>query len=369
VVAAEPTIDRTIRLKSFAREGDQWFTVSVADKTCECPEFQSAGRCKHLTALGIHRLTPFTPTTHPTFSQALSGLVKSLRVRRVEDAVYWLVYLDSFREPQFRFRTARRLLIGAAEDGHSIAVMEKVRESFSKISKPQTELISLVAEAVRICKLPNWWHPDSGGHDYIYQSLVGERAWLYKRWDHSVRTVQHELQRAVEERNRAMALGAAAAFWHVQETFGATRQAFFLAQLAAALGHELAARLCEVHLSARSALSRDNNFLCQAAWMMAGGVSPVAEQIVPVTADECESILERARERWRNPQPIPRWCVDGLHSAGDDVRFTGMLPNMMAVCNAFKYYKRVDPSDEWLPEFRCYDGLIIEPVVEGAGGV
>jgi hypothetical protein len=24
--------------------------------------------------------------------------VKSLRIRRVEDAVYWLVYLDTFRE-------------------------------------------------------------------------------------------------------------------------------------------------------------------------------------------------------------------------------------------------------------------------------
>ena len=101
--------------------------------------------------------------------------MKSIRIRRVEDAVYWLAYLDGFKEKQSRFRTARRLLIGSAEDGLSIPVMEKVREGFVKLSNPQSRLLHWVAEAVRICKLPNWWHPDSGGPDYIYQSLVGER--------------------------------------------------------------------------------------------------------------------------------------------------------------------------------------------------
>src|ERR1022692_4195186 len=120
----------TVRLKAF--QGDGWHKISLDDKTCDCPEFHQAARCEHLTALGIHRLRPFLPKTHPTFSQALSGLVKSLRVRRVEDAVYWLVYLDSFsKEKRARYRTARRLLIGSAEDGHSIAVMEKAVENFS----------------------------------------------------------------------------------------------------------------------------------------------------------------------------------------------------------------------------------------------
>jgi replication-associated recombination protein RarA len=147
----------TIRLRSFAGEGDQWFTVSVADKTCNCPEFQRTRRCKHLTALGIHRLTPFTPTTHPTFSQALSGLVKSIRIRRPGDAIYWLLYLDTFGEPQYRFRTARRLLIGSAEDGHSIPVMENVAKRFWKLSKHQADLADLAVEAVRICKLDCGW--------------------------------------------------------------------------------------------------------------------------------------------------------------------------------------------------------------------
>jgi hypothetical protein len=94
--------------------------------------------------------------------------------------------------------------------------------------------------------------------------------------------------------------------------------------------------------------------------MLAGGVSPIAEKIEPVTTEECRELLERAKRRWKKPKPIPRWCVDGMHSAGDDPRFAGLLPHMVAVCRAFQFYGRVDPSDEWLDSFRCLDGLVIE---------
>ena len=350
---------KTIRLRSF--KGDDWYNISIEEKTCDCPSFDSrANGCEHLTALGIHRLRPFTPTTHPTFSQALSALVKSIRLRRVEDAVYWLVYLDSFKEKQYRFRTARRLLIGSAEDGHSVAVMEEVGRKFWKLCKPASDLIELVAEAVRICKLPNWWHPDSGGLHYIHESLIGQRTWLYKRWDHTATTLQNEIGKAIVEKNPATAIGGVMSFADVRPTFGATKQAEFLLQCAERVGHDLAARLCKVHLSAKSALSGDNNFLSQASWMLAGGESPVAETILPVTADECHELLEKAKERWKNPEPIPSWCCDGLHCAGDDPRFAGCLPEMWAVCRAFQHYERLSPDDEWLESFKCYDGLIIQ---------
>lgn len=363
--AKKRTNSDTLRLRSF--RGDDWYTISLEDKTCDCEEFQAkAGRCEHLNALGIHRLRPFKPTTHPTFSQALSGLVKSIRIRKVDDAIYWLLYLDSFKEAEHRFRAARRLLIGSAEDGHSIRVMETVASGFWEMSKRQCELIKLVAGVLRICKLPNWWHPGSGGPDYIYCSLIGQRAWLYKQWDRKLTTLQREIQKAIEEKNRAMAIGGVIAFTDLEETFGATKQAEFLLNQAENMGHDLAARLCRVHLSAKSALSSDNNFLCQAAWMMAGGVSPIAESIESVTTEECHELLEKAKERWRNPQPIPRWCCDGIHSAGDDPRFTGMLPEMWAVCRAFQHYGRLDPNDVWLPQFQCYEGLIIEIVEHGS---
>jgi hypothetical protein len=173
--------------------------------------------------------------------------------------------------------------------------------------------------------------------------------------------VKNEIGKAIAEQNRAIAIGAVMAFGDVRPTFGATKQAEFLLDCAEQTGHNLAARLCRVHLSAKSALSGDNNFLCQAAWLMAGGESPaVADEILPVTEQECHELLAKAEERWTNPNPIPRWCCDGIHCAGDDPRFAGCLPEMWAVCRAFQHYGRLSPDDEWLPDFRCYDGLIIQ---------
>jgi hypothetical protein len=265
-----------IRLKSFT--GDRWHTISLDKKTCDCEQFRIGGRCDHLSALGIYHTRPFTPTVHPTFSQALSALVKSIRIRRSDEAVYWLVYLDGFREKQHWFRTARRVLIGSGEDGHSIPVMEKTVGNFKKTSRSGTDLLCLIADTVRICKLPNWWHPDSGGPDYIYQSLVGQRRWWYKQWDHRLKTLKQEIASAVECQDKAMTLGGVMAYAFLQKTerANATEQAEYLLKLAEERRHDLAIRLCRVHLSQRSALSGDNNFLCQAAWMLAGGRSPVA---------------------------------------------------------------------------------------------
>jgi hypothetical protein len=290
----------------------------------------------------------------------LSGLVKSLRIRRIDDAVYWLTYLDTFKEPQHRFRTARRLLIGAAEDGHSISVMETVAKRFRSLSKPQASLVELVAEAVRICKVPTWWDPASGGPDYIYSSLVGQRRWWYRHWDRTAETLQREILKAIDDQDGAMALGGVMAFADVRETFGSTKQAQFILKAAKDRQHAHAERLISIHLSQRSALSSDNNYLCQATWMMAGGVSPVADQIEPVTDIECEDLLAGARERWKNPQPIPHWCCDGVHSSGQDPRFMGELVWMWGVCRANQHYGRVDPADQWRPEFRSYGGLIID---------
>ena len=95
--------------------------------------------------------------------------------------------------------------------------------------------------------------------------------------------------------------------------------------------------------------------------MLAGGMSPVADVIAPVHMSEAAELLDKARERWKDPRPIPRWCCDGLHSAGNDVRFMGVWHHMYAVCRAFSHYGRVSPEDEWRPEFQCFDGLTIQP--------
>jgi hypothetical protein len=349
--------DTTILLKSFS--GENWYKISLDKRTCSCPQFITSQSCKHLNALGIYGTPrPFVARTHPTFSQALSALVKSIRLRRAEDAVYWLVYLDSFKEPESRFRTARRILIGSAEDGHSIPVMEKVVNSFKTISKVSTPLEQLVAEVVRICKLPNWWNPSTVGHGYIYHGMVGERQLWQMRVERSSENFSNLLVQSIVEQDKTKALSAAMGL--SQCRVGGTRQAEFILECAKKADHKHAQRLATVHLSARTALASDNNLICQAAWMLAGGVSPVADQIEPVHWSEVLELLERAKERWKDPKPIPEWSVDGLHSAGNDVRFMGVWPRMYAVCRAFSHYGRVEPEDKWLPQFQCFDGLTIQ---------
>ena len=345
-------------MKSFS--GGAWYFISRDARTCECAQFRAmpGPPCKHLRAVGIHNEPrSFLPTARPTFSQALSGLVKSLRLRRPQDAVYWLVYLDTFREPASRLRMARRLLIGSAEDGHSIEVMEAVVGNFPQLARARIDILYLAAEALRICKMPNWWHPLSGGKDYIYSGLLAERKLLHYTGHHTLENMTRLIEDGIAEQDTVSAIAGVIGLSHAR--LSATRQAEFLASIAAKTTHSLAQRLVEIHLRAKSALSSDNNFLCQAAWMMGGGYSPVAERSEPVFATEVFELVETARERWKNPQPIPRWCCDGLHSAGDDVRFMGVWFHMYAACLAFERYGRLDPQDNWIPEFYCYDGLTI----------
>jgi hypothetical protein len=196
--------------------------------------------------------------------------------------------------------------------------MELISDSFRMLCKLEADLWYLALEAIRICKLPAWWNPDSGGDDYIYASLVGQRQWWYKQWDHRLKTLEYEIANAIDRQDKAMALGGVMAYASLQRTerVGATKQAEFLLRLAEERKHDLAIRLCKIHLSHKSALSGDNNYLCMSAWMMAGGESPVAEKRELVTIGECNEVLERARTAWKKPHPIPRWCCDSIHCAG-----------------------------------------------------
>lgn len=345
-------------MESFS--GASWYEVNVDARTCSCPQYRTTpGQpCKHLNAVGIYRKQrPFFPSMRPTFSQALSGFVKSLRLRRVRDALYWLVYLDSIPDPTSRTRLARRLLIGSAEDGHSIEVMEEVARKYTILARKQTDILHLAAEALRICKMPNWWHPSSGGSDYIYKGLLAERFLLHFPGHHTLENMTRLIEDGIAKQDGVSALAGVFGLEHAGLT--ASRQAALLGATAVKSGHALAQRLVQVHLNTRTPLSSDNNFLCQAVWMMCGGHSPVAEQSEPVFASEVFEHLEQARERWKHPKPIPRWCCDGLHSAGDDVRFMGVWFHMHAACMAYQHYGRLDPEDAWLPEFYCYDGLTI----------
>lgn len=227
--------------------------------------------------------------------------------------MYWLVYLDSLEEPNGRARLARRLLIGSAEDGHSIKVMEAVADHYPQLVRDRTDIIHLASEVLRICKFPNWWHPQSRGKDYIYSGLLAERRLLQDAGQQTVEKMTRVIEQGIEEGDKVSAVAGVLGLSDAR--LSATRQAEILAKIAEGRGHRQARRLIQIHLRCKSALASDNNFLTQAAWMMAGGQSPIAEEFEQVWAGEVYELLEPARERLKNPRPIPRWCCDGTHSA------------------------------------------------------
>jgi hypothetical protein len=240
--------------------------------------------------------------------------------------------------------------------------MERVMDSFRRISKTTAEIEELAADVLTICKVPNWWHSNTAGHDYIYSGMLGHRKLSYLSRTITAEFLPRLIEQGIAEKAKPTALAAVMGLSEIR--MGASKQAELVSALATKNKHELAGRLAEVHLRARAALSSDNNFLCQAAWMLAGGNSPVAEVLHPVTSAEVSELIEKARARWKDPQPIPGWCCDGTHSAGNDVRFMGTWEHMNSVCRAFSRYGRVDPEDEWLPAFQSYDGLIVQTADE-----
>ena len=60
-----------------------------------------------------------------------------------------------------------------------------------------------------------------------------------------------------------------------------------------------------VYLPHAKSLSADSNFTCQAAWFLAGGVSPVIDQIETVTLGEIRQFLDKCETHH------PMWCLSG----------------------------------------------------------
>ena len=158
--------------------------------------------------------------------------------------------------------------------------MEHAVDSFRRISKVQVSLEELATEVVRICKVPNWWHPSTGGHDYIYAGMVGQRKLGYLSATATAESLCGLMERGIAGQEKAIAMAGVIGLSNIR--MGGSKQAELVLALAKKNGHQWAERLANVHLRARSALSSDNNFLCQAVWMLAGGTSTAADVLHPV---------------------------------------------------------------------------------------
>lgn len=348
------------RLVAFPSGDDTPYRVNRKQETCTCPQFQS-GWCKHLEAVGRFRKKSATLSSRPNFAQALSGLVKGIRLRNLDEAAHWLTYCWSFRQKLngTQFRIVRRLLIGSAEDGHSIAVMERMADNYSALLAKDADFAMVMAELVRICKVPNWWMPETGGHDYIYHGMLGSQKPFYDLDVHPLAYCLQQLELAIDGQDKTSALDWVMRAHECGEKAGAMI-ARKLNDLAVRHDCLPALRLMQnIYLRHEQSLRSDTNFTCQAAWFLAGGSSPVVEQIETVTRGEVRTLIEKVNST--GPHIIPEWCCDGVHCAGNDIRYAGMWDRMYAVCNQYTHYGSVSPDDPWLEdEFYNLDGLTVE---------
>jgi hypothetical protein len=219
----------------------------------------------------------------------------------------------------------------------------------------QVEFERVMAELLRICKVPNWWNPATGGHDYIHAGMLAWREGLYIHEQYGLEGCLERVEAAISEQNKVGAL-----LWvmraHETEKSAGLHIAQRLFAIATRHHHAPAQRLMQnVYLPHANSLSTDSNFTGQAAWLLTGGVSPVIDQIEIVTRGEVRRLIEQVNDT--QPHPPPEWCCDGVHCGGNDIRYAGMWDRMYAVCNQFSHYGRVNP-DEWREdEFYSLDGL------------
>lgn len=333
------TDERIVEVESFSTPGVR-YEVDLLKKTCSCPAFKKypAAACKHLRSFaGLFQAAP-----EPDPNEALSAFIKSIRLRRTEDAVTWLLYL--WRIPQYRGRAQRRLFIASAEDNLSVGVMRRVSGWYNSIERVKFE--SSVGELVRVCATPNWWEqPD--GRAYI-------RAWVQA--ERGAATLEGTSESALYEKVQSDAgfgdvLGALAAFAALYARMRVVphRIAELLSIVARKSDSLQAKRLAALYQTNIRTVGPDGNLAGQALY--AALVGRFGDQATPEPAkDAAQSLAAVARKHLAADPRIPPWALDGVHTGRfRDRRFAGTVQMMAACCRAYERFGRLSVEDLWPP--------------------
>lgn len=287
----------------------------------------------------------FPSESTPTASDAISALIKSVRLRDTLEAVFWLVYL--WQIPKERPRVKRRVLLLSGEDNIAVGVMECVANWYDSPNRRLLE--SAATEVVRICATQNWWaQPD--GRNYIYAWRMAELH-PQKFTVASLDDLFEIMRAAVKDQELLTGLAAFTALYRRRD-FRAQTFAELLVELAYTSHHQQAKNLANVSHRMSSTLWTDGNISGQCYYALLWG--EFGNQDVPEANPELAvQLIEKAQERLKyGVIAVPNFAQDGIHTRGGaDKRFAGVVKSMAGCCRAFEHFGRLSPDDVWLPEF------------------
>ena len=268
--------------------------------------------------------------------QIVSAFMKNLRLGREADAMYWFTAL--FRSGVDRGYLSRRCFGSAAEDSLSLQALEMGCDLARRPERhSEWPLYQSIVASARGLK---WYSPIGAG--YI---IALSEVWQGPR----------EFRTASEAEVLAIASDAlgsrnvfALAKCH-RELAERRRGGFELLDLllaAASRRESPIQRLAAVCTQLKwLVVTREINPVLQLVWTLCRGPFPGCE--APVSLDGLDRLHREVEARWAAPElePIPAWCLDGLHTSGTDRRFAGDWPGCRNMCAMFAAYGRLDPAD------------------------
>lgn len=292
----------------------------------------------------------------PNTALYVSALVKSIRLRRTEDAITWLLTLWSF--PTLRRRITRRVLISSAEDSISPELIGAVVGWYN--GPHRQSFLHAAREVCRICGTPSWWAIPAG-HDMMFSWKRAE-AIAERVHTNSLDAALMMLDRAIA---RKYLLGGLGVFMRASllPDFSNVRIVSALCPWVEQLNDERVTKLFDSWRQVAPELGRDTNLSGLLVFLLLGGRVPevsvpdIKDPSVQLTAKSPQCVQLTANGAGAALQP-PAWANDGIHARADgpiDRRFAGVLSNFVAMCRAYDFYGRLDPSDPWLPEFYLCD--------------
>lgn len=242
-------------------------------------------------------------------------------------------------------RAQRRLLISAAEDCLSIPVMQDISAWYNGSSR--FDLHSAIRHVLSISQTPNWYATEAGRRCILHwrEAELRENPYLQKPPD----CLLWSIETAVRQKSVLRAIHAFNAYYHNQ-TSNRWKLAQLLTRLSLQSDNLVALALAEVFEDNVRHIWNDANFSGQTLYALILG--HIGEALDPLVSDEAviQSIVQ-AEVLLSRDLTVPDWALDGIHCSGSDSRYAGTVKQMYAMCRAYQHYGRLDPADEFLPEF------------------